>query len=42
MDFDGLKTAVLTMLSGNNVKVRTKSFQNDMVTFKNKDDVLTL
>lgn len=42
MDFDGLKTSVLTMLSGDDVEVRTNSFQNDMVTFKNKDDVFTL
>lgn len=42
MNFDGLKAAILTMLSGSSVKVRVNSFQNDMVTFKNKDDVLTL
>lgn len=30
------------MLSGSSVKVRVNSFQNDMVTFRNKDDVLTL
>ncbi len=42
MDFDGLKTAVMTMLSGSSVAVNTRSFSNDMVTFKNKDDVLTL
>lgn len=42
MDFDGLKTAVITMMSGEKVHVRTTSYQNDMVTFKNKDDVLTL
>ncbi len=41
MDFDGLKTAIITMLSGNSVKVKTISFQNDMVNFKNKNDVLT-
>lgn len=41
MNFDGLKTAIITMLSGQEVKVRTKSYQNDMVTFKGKDDVLT-
>lgn len=40
MDFDGLRTALLTMMSGDQVKVRTASYQNDMVTFKNKDDVL--
>lgn len=42
MNFDGLKTAIITMLSGESVKVKTTSFQNDMVTFRNKDDVLTL
>ena len=42
MDFDGLKTSILTMLSGDEIKVKTTSFQNDMVTFRNKDDVLTL
>lgn len=41
MDFDGLKAAVVTMLSGDHVKVRTKSYMNDMVTFKNRDDVIT-
>lgn len=41
-DFDGLKTAVLTMLSGDEMKVKTSTFQNDMVTFRNKDDVMTL
>ena len=41
-DFDGLKTAILTMLSGDEVRVKTTSFQNDMITFKSKDDVLTL
>lgn len=42
MNFDGLKTSVLTMLSGDFVAVRTSSFQNDMRSFKSKDDVLTL
>lgn len=41
MNFDGLKTDIITMMSGERVKVKTKSYQNDMVTFKNKDDVLT-
>ena len=41
-DFDGLKTAILTMLSGDEVRVKTTSFQNDMVSFRNRDDVLTL
>jgi hypothetical protein len=30
------------MLAGNSIKVRSMSFQNDMISFKNKDDVLTL
>ncbi len=42
MDFDGLKEAVVLMLGGEAVQVNTRSFQNDMRTFKTKDDVLTL
>lgn len=42
MDFDGLKSAIIQMLSGEPIPVNTKSYQNDMVSFKNKDDVLTL
>lgn len=41
MDFDGLKAAVIQMLSGTSAKVKTTTFQNDMVTFRNKNDVLT-
>lgn len=41
MDFDGLKTAILEMLSGTSVPVDVNSFQNDTVSFINKDDVLT-
>ena len=42
MDFDGLKSSIIKMLSGESIQVNTKSYQNDMVTFKNKDDILTL
>lgn len=42
MDFDGLKTAIIEMISGLVVEVETSSFQNDMVSFLDKDDVLTL
>jgi len=42
MDFDGLKTDIIKMLSGESVYVSTKSYKNDMVRFKNKDDILTL
>ena len=41
MNFDGLKTAIIEMLSGTSVKVRVRSFQNDIVSFANKDDILT-
>ena len=42
MDFYGLKTAIIEMISGDAVEVDTSSFQNDMVSFGCKDDVLTL
>ncbi len=42
MDFDGLRSDIVQMLGGGRVRVNTFSFQNDMSTFKTKDDVLTL
>lgn len=42
MDFDGLRADIVRMLGGGNVEVNTRSFQNDMRSFKTKDDVLTL
>ena len=41
MDFDGLKSAIIEMLSGASVEVDVTSFQNDTVSFANRDDVLT-
>lgn len=41
MDFDGLKSAIIKMLSGASVEVDVTSFQNDTVSFANRDDVLT-
>lgn len=41
-DYDGLKEAIISMLAGNFYKVNTRTFQNDMTTFKTKDDILTL
>ena len=41
MNFDGLKTAIIEMLSGAEVKVNTVTFQNDVEDIKSKDDVLT-
>ncbi len=42
MDFDGLKEDIIRMLSGEAVEIDVSSYQNDMVTFKNKDDILTV
>ncbi len=42
MNFDGLKEAVVTMLGNGCCKIDPTTFQNDMTTFKTKDDVLTL
>lgn len=42
MDFDGLRSDIVQMLGGNPVRVNTHSFQNDMHTFRTRDDVLTL
>ena len=41
-NFDGLKESIITMLAGGECKVDPLTFQNDMVTFKSKDDLLTL
>lgn len=41
MNFDGLKTAIIEMVFGADVKVDVGSFQNDIVSIVNKDDVLT-
>ena len=40
-DFDGLKAAVIEMLSGVPVAVDTGTFQNDVVSFSDRDDVIT-
>ena len=42
MDFDGLKTAIIEMLSGAEVKVNTATFKNDTLNIKSRDDVLDL
>ncbi|MCD7921204.1 MAG: AAA family ATPase [Clostridiales bacterium] len=42
MNFDGLKDSVLSMLGGEQIKVKINTFQNDITSFMNKDDVLTL
>lgn len=42
MNFDGLKDAIVRMLAGDRVEINTGTFSNDMTTFQNRDDVLTL
>ena len=42
MNFDGLKEEIIKMLGNGYCKINTRKFQNDMTTFKTKDDVLTL
>jgi hypothetical protein len=42
MNFDGLKDSILQMLVGERIQVNVRSFQNDMTTFRKRDDVLTL
>ena len=42
MDFDGLRSDIVKMLGGGSISLNIFSFQNDMRTFKTKDDVLTL
>ena len=42
MNYDGLKDTIIELLAGNQKKVDTGSFENDMTTFSGADDVLTL
>jgi len=41
-NFDGLKDAIIMMLGGQRIPIDISTFQNDITSFKNKDDVLTL
>lgn len=42
MNFDGLKSNIISMLSGGSCPLNPRTFANDMTTFQSKDDVLTL
>ncbi len=42
LDFDGLGRTVAELIGGVETKVDTKGFANDLVTFRDRDDVLTL
>jgi hypothetical protein len=41
MNFDGLRDAIVDVLGGNRIKVKVRTYENDMTSFKRKDDVLT-
>ncbi len=41
MNYDGLKTAIIEMLSGSEVEVNTATFKNDPAKIQNRDDVIT-
>ena len=42
MNFYGLKDDVVDMINGKRITIDTITFQNDMTTFKSKDDIYTL
>jgi hypothetical protein len=42
MNFDGLKDDIVAVLSGGRCPVNILDFENDMTSFKSKDDVLTV
>ena len=42
LDLEGLKETIIEMLSGSSCKIDTGTFQNDMMSIKSRDDVLTL
>lgn len=42
LNFDGLGRTVADLVGGVETKVDTNGFANDLVTFRNRDDVLTL
>lgn len=42
MNYDGLKDMVIRLMANEQVFIKTTGFQNDMTTFKSKDDILTL
>ncbi len=42
LDFEGLGRTVAELIGGAETKVDTKGFANDLVTFRDRDDVLTL
>ena len=42
MNFDGLRDSILKLMAGGRQRINTKGFQNDMTSFSNADNVMTL
>ena len=42
MNLDGLQESIVSMLGGMRYRINTRTFQNDMLSIKSRDDVLTL
>ena len=42
MNMDGLKDSIIEMLGGGRCNIDPETFQNDMTTFRNKEDVISL
>ncbi len=42
MDFEGLQQDIIQMLGGARIAVNVRTFQNDMVSVRSKDEVMTL
>ncbi|MBQ7564687.1 MAG: AAA family ATPase [Lachnospiraceae bacterium] len=42
IDFDGLQETIASFIAGSEISVNTDGFQNDLESFRSKDDVVTL
>lgn len=42
LNYDGLKDAIIYMIGSGRCEIDTGAFQNDMTSFRSKDDILTL
>ena len=42
MNFDGIKDDIISLVEGSTIQFNCQTFQNDMVTIENKDDVFSL
>lgn len=42
LNVEGLRDGIVSLIAGNEILINSETFQNDMTTFNNKDDVFTL